>query len=342
MLGAYRTFLALMVVVQHLAGAHVLGAYAVFGFYCISGYLMTTVINESYGHSIKGVGRYFLNRFLRIFPLYWLSAFLSIVLVLMFGASETRAFHPDIYLPQNALDALRNLFIFFPQLESPRLTPPAWALTVELFFYLLIGLGISKSKTITVIWFLLSVCYHLFAALNNYGWNDIYFTVWAASLPFSTGAMIYHFRVFLPRAFVVFPKSIYMAILLFIALPINWWLATSGGYVREIGFYINYLICALTIAYLVSGSLPITQFQRMDKRIGDLSYPIYLFHYQIGFLVMSTIGYFGFAVPRGDILLALASIPVIVIVAWLIVRWIESPIMKIREQIKKGNISHVH
>lgn len=339
MLGVYRTLLALMVVTQHLAGAHVLGAYAVFGFYCISGYLMTTVINESYGHSVKGVGRYLLNRFLRIYPLYWLSALLSIILILMFGVSATRAFHPDIYLPQNTLDALRNLFIFFPLLESPRLTPPAWALTVELFFYLLIGFGISKSKTITTIWFVLSVCYHLFAVLNNYGWDDIYFTVWAASLPFSTGAMIYHFRVSLARALAVFPKNFYVVILLFIALPINWWLASVGGYVRDIGFYINYLVCTLTIAYLVSGSLPLTQFRRMDKRIGDLSYPIYLFHYQIGFLVMSAIGYLGFAVPRGNILLALVSIPVIVIVAWLIVRWIESPIMKIREQIKKGNTS---
>lgn len=342
MLGAYRTLLALMVVVQHLAGAHVLGAYAVFGFYCISGYLMTTVINESYGHSMKGVGRYFLNRFLRIYPLYWLSALLSIVLILVFSAVETRAFHPDIYLPQNVLDSLRNLFIFFPQLESPRLTPPAWALTVELFFYLLIGFGISKNRTITVLWFLLSMGYHLFAAISNYGWNDIYFTVWAASLPFSTGAMIYHFRALMARVMDVVPKSAYMAVFLFIALPINWWLASFGGYVRDVGFYINYLICAFTIAYLVSGSLPLAQFRWIDKRIGDFSYPIYLFHYQIGFLMMIGMGYLGFAVPRGSIMLALISIPVIVLIAWLIVKWVESPIMQIREQIKKGKASFGH
>lgn len=339
MLGAYRTFLALMVVTQHLAGAHVLGAYAVFGFYCISGYLMTTVINESYGHSVKGVGRYFLNRFLRIFPLYWLSALLSIILILMFGASATRAFHPDIYLPQNTLDALRNLFIFFPQLESPRLTPPAWALTVELFFYLLIGFGISKGKAITAIWFVSSVCYHLFAAFNNYGWNDIYFTVWAASLPFSTGAMIYHFRAFFAHALGVVPKNICIPAILFIALPLNWWLASFGGFVRDIGFYCNYLICAFTIAFLVSVPLRQAQLKQIDKRIGDLSYPIYLLHYQLGFLVMTGIGYLGFVMPRGSVMLALASIPVIIIVAWLVVKCIESPIMKIREQIKKGNPS---
>ncbi|WP_062059896.1 acyltransferase family protein [Cellvibrio sp. OA-2007] len=336
MLGAYRTLLALLVVTQHLAGAHVLGAYAVFGFYCISGYLMTTVMSQSYGYSVKGVGRYLLNRFLRIYPLYWLSAFVSIILILTFSASATRAFHPDIYLPQDTLDTLRNTFIFFPQLESPRLTPPAWALTVELFFYLLIGVGLSRNKAITATWFVSSVAYHLFAAINSYGWDEIYFTVWAASLPFSTGAMIYHFRDFLVRAVAIFPKALYVPILLFIALPTNWWFASLGGYVRDIGFYINYLICALTISYLVSGSLPIAWFKHIDKKIGDLSYPIYLFHYQIGFLAMNGIAYLGFTISRGDVTLVLVSIPLIIFVAWLVVRWIEQPIMRVRERIKKG------
>ncbi len=336
MLGFFRTFLALLVVIQHLGGASVLGAYAVFGFYCISGYLMTTVINESYGHSAKGIGRYLLNRFLRIYPLYWLSALFSIVLVLIFGVTATRAFHPDIFLPQHSGDVLRNLFIFFPQLESPRLTPPAWALTVELCFYLLIGFGISRNKKITVVWFSLGVAYHLIAAIKSYGWNDIYFTIWAASLPFSTGAMIYHFRKYLPLLFKRLPDSSLIPMFLFVALVLNWWLATQGGYVRNIGFYINYVLCAVAIACLVSGHFRFVLSKRFDKKIGDLSYPIYLFHYQVGFLVMSVMNYAGIESARGNMLLAAVSAPFILALAWLIVRWIEAPIMQVRTRIKEG------
>jgi len=52
MLGLLRTTLAIMVMSYHLfVGILPLGTYAVFGFYVISGYLMTLVMHESYGYS---------------------------------------------------------------------------------------------------------------------------------------------------------------------------------------------------------------------------------------------------------------------------------------------------
>ncbi len=44
MFGTYRTYLALLVVVQHIGGIPVIGGYAVFGFYILSGYLMTLIM----------------------------------------------------------------------------------------------------------------------------------------------------------------------------------------------------------------------------------------------------------------------------------------------------------
>jgi len=55
MLGLLRTTLAIMVMSYHLfVGILPLGTYAVFGFYVISGYLMTLVMHESYGYSGGG------------------------------------------------------------------------------------------------------------------------------------------------------------------------------------------------------------------------------------------------------------------------------------------------
>ena len=51
MFGTYRTLLALMIVALHLGGVPVIGGYAVFGFYILSGYLMTLIMQTSYGYS---------------------------------------------------------------------------------------------------------------------------------------------------------------------------------------------------------------------------------------------------------------------------------------------------
>ena len=64
MFGIYRYGLALCVAISHLWAGTIGGpaAYAVWGFYCLSGYLMTLILNEKYGFSPRGVGRFAANR----------------------------------------------------------------------------------------------------------------------------------------------------------------------------------------------------------------------------------------------------------------------------------------
>ena len=66
MFGVYRAFLALMVVALHLGGLPVVGAYAVFGFYVLSGYLMTLIMQDRYGYTASGRSAYAVNRFLLV------------------------------------------------------------------------------------------------------------------------------------------------------------------------------------------------------------------------------------------------------------------------------------
>lgn len=70
MFGFYRVYLALLVVAHHLGGLTGLGSYAVFGFYMLSGYLMTFIMCRNYHHTTTGFLKYSLNRFLRIYPTY--------------------------------------------------------------------------------------------------------------------------------------------------------------------------------------------------------------------------------------------------------------------------------
>ncbi len=73
MFGIYRYCLAFCVAISHLWGGMIGGpaAYAVWGFYCLSGYLMTLILNEKYGFSPRGLAKFAVNRALRIYPAYY-------------------------------------------------------------------------------------------------------------------------------------------------------------------------------------------------------------------------------------------------------------------------------
>ena len=336
MFGTYRTFLALMVVALHLGGIPRIGMYAVFGFYCLSGYLMTFIMQENYGYTAKGVSKYAANRFLRIYPIYWVSIIFSVILIWFLGNDYTSSYHQSIYLPGDFSELIKNLMLFFPFKESPRLTPPAWALTVEIFFYILIGLGISKNKRITKTWFTLSVIYHIGALLLHLGWDQRYFTIFAASLPFATGALIFHYKDEFTqlidrvagRAYYYFPLILLFSILL------NWWLGIALGQSTGFFFYSNYILCALMVGALLNRrELPFIN-KKYDKLLGDFSYPIYLIHYQVGIIVLILFSSMGIELKRPDLTLMAVSIPIIIAFSLIITVTLERPIEIIRSKIK--------
>lgn len=91
MFGTYRLILAFMVVFLHLAGWPGFGEYAVFTFFCLSGYLMTFIMQQNYGYSSQGVKKYVVARALRIYPLYFAACLLSILTLLVLGEKATSA-----------------------------------------------------------------------------------------------------------------------------------------------------------------------------------------------------------------------------------------------------------
>jgi peptidoglycan/LPS O-acetylase OafA/YrhL len=336
MFGTYRTLLALMVVFLHLGGVSVLGGYAVFGFYILSGYLMTYIMQKNYGYSRSGQARYAINRMLRIYPIYWLACGVSLVLIAALGQQATSAFHPDIAKPDSMASLLRNLLLYFPGRESPRLTPPSWALTVEIFYYICIGLGLSKSRLFTLLWFAASVIYTLYANITGLGWDDRYFSIIAASLPFSTGALIFHYRNEFKRLAGPLATGAYAPLLLCVLIGLNWWLGLLLDTQKESSFYINYLLCALMVVILFDRrELPLIS-RNTDRIMGDFSYPVYLIHYQVGLVVLMLLNAFGFDFKRPDITLALIALPAIFAVAWLMTVAVERPIEMLRSKVKSA------
>lgn len=336
MFGIYRTLLALMVVSQHLAGIHVLGAYAVFGFYILSGYLMTSILHKNYGYSYAGIRSYGLNRFLRIYPMYWISILCSVLLIFVLGKEYVVAYHEAMFIPQNGYEYFKNIFLFFPVVESPRLTPSAWALTVELCFYILIGLGLSKTRVMVLGWLGLSIVYHIAANILNWGWENIYFSIPAASLPFALGAFLFHYNSHLLNWLRLESKVVLniLPLAIFALIIANWYLGAVTGYSRSLCFYINCLLCVFMVLLLsVKAALAFIP-KKFDKWVGDLSYPIYVIHYQVGLIVMAFFNEMDMGYKRPDAHILLLSIPVVILVAWLLVIFVEKPVERIRSKIR--------
>jgi len=290
MFGAYRTMLAIWVMAYHLLKIPTIGGYAVFAFFTLSGFLMTTVMHNSYGYDIRGMKGYLKNRFLRLYPMYWMTILLSTIIILFVGDAFAKAYHTALYLPVSTADLITNITMIFPVLFpyelEPRLSPPTWALTLELFFYFCIALGISKNIRRTTIWVTSSIVYYISTYLLDLGEGHRYGSIFAASLPFSLGALLF----FKKEEFYHFLKCIHLSnpILIVSLFALNAFLFTLNahyspfrysGTLEEIGKYSNIMLSLLTIVALLYRGKEIFS-KQIDKFLGDFSYPVYLLHWQ--------------------------------------------------------------
>ena len=336
-MGIYRFLLALNVVIFHLLGVPAIGPYAVFSFFVLSGFLMTLVMKDSYGYSISGFSKYALNRFLRLFPIYWLLLFITLLSIIIIGDDNSRSFHQAMFLPKTISEWFGNLSLIFwsekPIEVIPRIAPATWALTIELFFYLIIGLGISSTKASTILWFGLSLCYTIYFNLTvHIGLG--YGTVWLASLPFSLGALAYHFREEIIKTI----RSLRVNVLLFIVYVSNLLLASFSSVLfgEDISWKVGFLASVLNLA--VSAFLTVYLFH-IDKTLnrswntflGNLSYPVYVFHWG-GALIAAAV--FDDFVKESRVLIFGLGLFITLIISCLAEYYLSKNIEKLRTRIK--------
>jgi peptidoglycan/LPS O-acetylase OafA/YrhL len=154
-MGLVRLFLALVVAADHwrvlkLTPFHLIfedyyklgfnSGYAVMFFYTVSGFLITYTLRRNYGRDGAGIRRFYANRFIRIFSLYWPLVLVCFVLV-------DRSW--STFLSWSLPDQLTGLFLIgmdwrlsfasYPKPHFEAAIPgleQAWTLGAELTFYL--------------------------------------------------------------------------------------------------------------------------------------------------------------------------------------------------------------
>lgn len=338
MLGTLRFVLAALVVVAHLwQKPYWVGSYAVFVFYMISGYLMTLVMTRKYGYSGDGVLRFCLNRMLRIYPAYYLAAALSAALIMYAGQDFATAVNKALYLPEEHAELFGNLaLVSLSPTTGSRLVPPAWALGVELCFYLLIAAGLGRSRRVAAWWAAVSVAVTVGMLVAGADYGTRYFSLPAASLPFSLGALLLHYREEIAARLRVVSLGAACGLYLgALALPAAFWLA-HGGFAgpfhpQNLFFYLNLAAGFVLLAKLIeTRRLPLIS-RGWDARLGDLSYPIYLLHWPVGLFV----AYALFGSPEKNLALLAVSAPLLLLVSYAVNRWVEAPIETLRQVLAR-------
>jgi peptidoglycan/LPS O-acetylase OafA/YrhL len=325
-MGYLRTLLAIIVIFDHTAFGPILlgGRFAVQTFYLISGFLIAHILrtNPTYASARP----FYLNRVLRIYPIYWVIALLTVIADLAFNPQFFELFTqiPDA---AKALLILSNTIIFgqdwvmfskvangslamavdFRQSEAQLwhglLIPQAWTLGVELSFYL-IAPFVLRRPSLTIGLFVASVLIRVTlirSGLSTDPWNYRFFPS-ELSL-FLAGALSNRFL--LPRfeqltrlssdqsrpllCGAVRRCAALCGMLYLIALCLFYRILPIPNSLKS-GVYFISVILIMPLAFLYSSKL--------DKRVGELSYPVYLGHVLVILLVGKAVK--GFHLVIGD------------------------------------------
>lgn len=290
-LGFLRCFLALLVLNGHLFGPWWPASYAVFSFYAISGYLMTWIMKGKYGFARSGITAFCLNRLLRIHPPYYAAALLSLGLIVWLGDDVTSAFNPRLRMPADWSQVLPNITLLgLTWGAESRLVPPAWALHVELCCYVLIAVAFARSLRWALGWLAISLGYLLYLRVSGEtGFEARYGTVLAAGLPFSLGCCLFQVQPWLRERMSKTASSAELVVSLGLYL-LGFVLGALSSNPKGWVFYYNVLATLPLVNALSRTSWQSERLRRWDSLVGDLSYPIYLIHWQAGLVALHVFG----------------------------------------------------
>jgi peptidoglycan/LPS O-acetylase OafA/YrhL len=310
--GVLRLFLALCVVAGH-ARDSVFGMippiWSVFSvpiFFVISGFYMAMVISGPYRN--KPVGAFYLSRIARLYPAYLISivtafwALLAATGLTFLDPLFSMPLHQQLYVVlSNVLILGQELVYLFPlsnaatgqqfSLDNITLNPPAWSISVELIFYFLAPLAVRSLRSSAVflgVGALYAAAIPLIDldALRQWLGNPIlfslptlnYYMFPASFLMFGGGAVAYHLiyeQAILGHGGRPSAASYWIAVVAtafiakFCAPLVAWW-----------------QILAFVIA--VPALFALTRDNKLDRTVGELSYPVYIMHFPVLIILKTT------------------------------------------------------
>ena len=357
-MGTLRFLLAISVVLVH-AGATIStsgfgGANSVEVFYFISGFLIASVLTKGY----RSRKAFYFNRFLRIFPIYWIVLLLSLTIYII--TLNTVTFNPVKEISQMNIGIaisciLANLIIFGSDIlcfikinpsgidgivgitdsqvtgTQYLLVSPIWSLGLELVFYILAPFlnKFSNRRLILIIVFLIMIRFIAYVfRISDDPWSYRFFPF---ELPiFLLGILAFRFsnvvkslikRRILLR-FLTHPVLLPIYFLIFGAIRSS----MRPPRMIELFFLLSLATCIVCR----------DNRSRFDSTLANLSFPIYIIHYPL----ISFFEIYRHQVSLFDSLTKTEEIFVILIISIILaigLTRITQPIERIRIRIRESN-----
>lgn len=343
-----RFVLASYVVFFHIGNYYFpnAGPFAVFGFYTLSGYLITKVLNEVYYRKKHAARDFFTNRFWRLYPPY-LAAMVLGLLLAIYAPSDASYWNEAVRIPEDGqsrewLWLIPNVSIvglhFGLPFSSPiRFSPPSWTTAIEIYFYAFLFFAGAKSQVFARRWCVVSIALIIVMALSQdvlagtipSAWlateKLFYSNVFGVSLCFALGSWAYHQSVGGFKnpnqlvGIITFTAAIIMPL-------IPWRYIIADDLPVMLLHYLESAFVALFLLHAANRELP---FQ--TRHFADLSYPLFLGHWQIAILLSAL----GLQLVKNDLIAVLAVYGASILFAYMVNLLIENPLKKVRASIRQ-------
>jgi peptidoglycan/LPS O-acetylase OafA/YrhL len=347
-MGLFRLFLAISVLFTHVAKPNwytgLGGELAVESFFLISGFYMSRILSTTY----RSKRHFYINRALRILPIYYVVLFVTIIQLAFFAKvgigtifnwpdtrSEYLAFLPNISI-------FGSDWVQFLNLTHDALSPvgvsdgigsaskflvivPAWTLGLEFTFYLIAPFVIRLSKRdltfIVVFFFAVRILFGAFGySQDPWSYRFIVF-----ELPvFFLGVLAEKLKASGRFQSEISNRGIYPVVVAFYLI--------SGFTIQHTSIEYPYLL-AVTFSFTLFILLFSTNTKR-DRKIGELSYPLYLCHIltiSSAAAILEKLGFFGISHSRGYFEILVVALSILVAKTLL---GIAIPVERVRDRIR--------
>ena len=281
-----------------------------------------------------GLVRFAVNRWLRLFPVYYAVIGLTALYIAFIG--PLNQLNQAITLPSTAAAIFANLsivtltgFDFAPEMQ--RLSPTTWSLAIEIFCYALLAVYFAKSRARLLVMLIVGVgvaAVQIFIDFDQpqYGFQNHYSVLQAGLVPFALGGLAYFNRSARLYEFSV-AKLLFLSLLFLVNFAVGYW-SDFHRYVG--GLYLAAVLNALLVPMLFTQ----TAKHHWQKILGGLSYPIFLCHWLVATLIAIYVPAIG---GKGFMLFATATVGS-VLFSLLLYYGVDRPIQALRTSVKRQGI----
>jgi len=343
-MGLIRLLLAFSVLSNHFKSSHYLkfvgGDIAVELFFIISGFYMAMVYKD-YSSNLY----FWKSRYLRLYPVYIFCAASALILFpldrFIDGINALPFFAKTYLIFTNCTLLFQDLTMFLgvnngvtfftknfsnsnPPLHTLLLVPPAWSLGLEISFYLICPFIIKLKSYKILIIAIVSIVIKLILSHQGYNADPWSYRFFPSELSLFIFGII-SYRLYYSVGYLYFNK--FISIIIFILVVFILYNYQNFNINYNINKWMLYIVFILSLGFIFN----LTKYNRFDRFISILSYPIYCVH----IIVLTYLMPIGEIWKNdGSVLMSLLYFLVTCIVSIIIYYVIEKPFDAYRKKYK--------